>query len=32
VDAAAVDTAVRIFGEAVAASASPKKGPAEVGG
>jgi 4-aminobutyrate aminotransferase len=32
VDAAAVDTAVRIFGEAVGASASPRKGPAEVGG
>jgi 4-aminobutyrate aminotransferase len=32
VDAASVDTAVRIFGEAVTASASPRKGPAEVGG
>ncbi|MBA2632709.1 MAG: aminotransferase class III-fold pyridoxal phosphate-dependent enzyme [Chloroflexi bacterium] len=32
VDEASVDTAVRIFGEAVTASASPRRGPAEVGG
>ena len=32
VDEASVDTAVRIFGEAVAASASPRNGPAETGG
>ena len=32
VDAAAVDTAVRIFGEAIAASGRPKKGIAETGG
>jgi len=32
VDAEAVDTAVRIFGEAVAASAQPQKGVAETGG
>jgi 4-aminobutyrate aminotransferase len=32
VDEASVDIAVRIFGEAVAASASPRSGPAEVGG
>ncbi|HYI67558.1 MAG TPA: aminotransferase class III-fold pyridoxal phosphate-dependent enzyme [Candidatus Limnocylindrales bacterium] len=32
VDAEAVDTAVRIFGEAIAASAQPKKGIAETGG
>ncbi|MGH2402485.1 MAG: aminotransferase class III-fold pyridoxal phosphate-dependent enzyme [Candidatus Limnocylindria bacterium] len=32
VSASDVDTAVRIFGEAVAASASPRNGPAEVGG
>ena len=32
VDEAAVDTAVRIFGEAIAASTQPKKGIAEVGG
>ena len=32
VDADAVDTAVRIFGEAVEASAQPRKGIAETGG
>jgi 4-aminobutyrate aminotransferase len=32
VDAAAVDTAVRIFGEAITASRRPKKGIAETGG
>ena len=32
VDAHAVDTAVRIFGEAIAASAQPKRGIAAVGG
>ena len=32
VDAEAVDTAVRIFGEAVEASAQPQKGIAETGG
>jgi len=32
VDAEAVDTAVRIFGEAIAASGQPKKGIAETGG
>jgi 4-aminobutyrate aminotransferase len=32
VDAAAVDTAVRIFGEAITASGRPKKGVAETGG
>ncbi|MEP7082948.1 MAG: aminotransferase class III-fold pyridoxal phosphate-dependent enzyme [Chloroflexota bacterium] len=32
VDAEAVDTAIRIFGEAIAASESPRKGIAEVGG
>ncbi|MGQ0607611.1 MAG: aminotransferase class III-fold pyridoxal phosphate-dependent enzyme [Chloroflexota bacterium] len=32
VDEASVDAAVRIFGEAVAASASPEKGPAGTGG
>jgi 4-aminobutyrate aminotransferase len=32
VDAAAVDTAVRIFGEAVAASGRPQKGISETGG
>lgn len=32
VDEASVDAAVRIFGEAVAAPASPKRGPAETGG
>ena len=32
VDAAAVDTAVRIFGDALAAAAGPRKGIAETGG
>jgi hypothetical protein len=32
VDAASVDVAIRIFGEAVAAAADPKKGIAETGG
>ena len=32
VDAASVDIAIRIFGEAVAAAADPKKGVAETGG
>ncbi len=32
VDAASVDAAVRIFGEAIAASASPREGRAETGG
>jgi len=32
VDSAAVDTAVRIFGEALGAAGHPERGPAEVGG
>jgi hypothetical protein len=32
VDAASVDIAIRIFGEAIAAAAHPQKGPAETGG
>ena len=32
VDAAAVDTAIRIFGESLAAASHPERGPAETGG